>query len=118
MIIAVVRVRRRTGIMKVSAKISFERKVAIVDSQTCFVFVPCDSSEMWMPRESERESAIAMVIIPPMTTSLEFVAEFNPIIKPRVVIIPEVKPKLNPVLMLFFIFLLMRGDLNKLPSAR
>ena len=50
-----------------------------------------------MPRASEKASAIAMVNIPPRTTSFEWVPECKPTINPRVVIIPEVKPKLKPV---------------------
>ena len=50
-----------------------------------------------MPRESDNESATAIVNIPPITTSLEFVTEFKPIIKPIVIIRPDVKPKLKPI---------------------
>ena len=49
-----------------------------------------------MPRASENASAIAIVNIPPMTASFEWVPERSPTINPRVVIMPEVNPKLNP----------------------
>lgn len=38
-----------------------------------------------------------MVRIPPITTILEWVPALSPTIKPRVVIMPDVKPKLSPV---------------------
>ena len=50
-----------------------------------------------MPIESEKASAIDIVIIPPIMTILECVPECKPTISPSVVIIPEVRPKLNPV---------------------
>jgi hypothetical protein len=56
-----------------------------------------DSSDMWMPRASEKASAMAMIKMPPITTSFECVPECRPTIKPRVVMIAEVKPKLSPV---------------------
>lgn len=56
-----------------------------------------------MPNASEKASAIAIVNIPPRTTSFEWVPECNPTINPSVVIIPEVKPKLNPVFIECFI---------------
>jgi len=51
-----------------------------------------------MPSASENASAIAMVKMPPITASFEFVPEARPISNPSVVIIPEVRPKLRPVL--------------------
>lgn len=56
-----------------------------------------------MPNASENASAIAIVNIPPITTSFEWVPEFRPTISPRVVIIPEVRPKLNPIFIECFI---------------
>jgi hypothetical protein len=50
-----------------------------------------------MPSASEKASAIAIIRIPPSTTSFEWVPECSPTISPRVVITPEVKPKLIPV---------------------
>jgi hypothetical protein len=50
-----------------------------------------------MSIESEKASAIAIVIIPPMIAILEFVPEYKPIIRPSVVIIADVNPKLKPV---------------------
>ena len=50
-----------------------------------------------MPMASDKASAIAMLKIPPITTSLEFVLEYSPTIKPSVVMTPEVKPKPKPM---------------------
>ena len=65
-----------------------------------------------MPNASENESAMAMVKIPPSTTSFEWVPEFNPTINPRVVITPEVKPKLNPIFIECFIVFIL-GAVSK-----
>ena len=76
---------------------NLKKKVENVDCHTCFfvcLFSP--SSEMWIPRASEHASAIAIVNIPPITANLEFVAELSPTIKPKVVMMPEVTPKLKP----------------------
>src|SRR4030065_1047470 len=54
-----------------------------------------------MPSASENASAIAIVKTPPITASLEEVLTAKPIIKPRVVITPDVKPKLIPAFMAF-----------------
>lgn len=94
---AVSNLNNNTGAINVNVIRNLEIKVANVDSQTpllvCFLF---DSSDMWIPKESERESAIAIINIPPITTNPECVVEFKPTIIPSVVITPEVKPKLNP----------------------
>lgn len=87
------------GIIKVKATNNLDKKVVIVASQIDLLeYLFCDSWEMWIPRESEKVSAIAMVKMPPTTAALELVLAFRPTIRPRVVIIPDVKPKLNPVL--------------------
>ena len=95
------------GKIKVMAKINFDSRVAIVASQISFCLSPSlDSSEICMPKASEKESAIAIVKIPPKTANLEPVPEPKPIIKPIVVITAEVRPKfrpdLNEVLIFFF----------------
>ncbi len=98
MIIATDNENNNTGIKNVRAKKNLAKKVIKVDSQISFVVcLFSDSSEIWIPRASENASAIAMVRIPPITTILEWVPECNPTIKPRVVIIPDVEPKLKPV---------------------
>jgi hypothetical protein len=56
-----------------------------------------------MPNASESASAIAIVKIPPKTTSFEPVEEFKPTIKPIVVIVPEAMPKYIPFLIDSFI---------------
>ena len=102
--IAVCKLNNRIGTMKVNAKMNLERKVEIVDSHISFVeclFV--DSSEMWIPNASDMASAIAIMSIPPMITRLEWVLECNPIIRPSVVITPDVKPKLKPLFIEYFI---------------
>jgi hypothetical protein len=59
-----------------------------------------------MPKASENASAIAIVRTPPMTAKAEWVPECKPIIKPRVVIIPEVNPKQIPILNELFILII------------
>lgn len=41
---------------------------------------------------------MAIVKMPPITTRVELVLAYNPIINPSVVMIPDVNPKLNPTL--------------------
>ena len=85
--------------MKVNAKINLKQKVERVAIHTSFaVCLASDSSDTWMPSASEKASAIAIVNIPPITASLEWVPECKPTINPNVVIIPEVNPKLIPTL--------------------
>ncbi len=85
------------GIKKVKAKKNLDKKVYFVDFQTCPFVFPKDSSEICIPKESDIASAIAIVKIPPKTASLEYVLKIKPIIKPRVVITPEVVPKFIPL---------------------
>ncbi len=61
------------------------------------------SSDICIPIASERASDTAIVKMPPKTASFEPVLVYSPIIKPIVVIIPEVAPKLKPVLIECFI---------------
>ncbi len=96
---AVERLKRRSGTIKVDAKTNLDRKVKIVDSHISFALcLFSDSSEMWMPRASEKASAMAIVNMPLRTAILEWVPECSPTISPKVVIIPEVEPKLKPTL--------------------
>lgn len=95
----------RTGITKLELKTNFARKVAMVDSQiSAFVDLSPDSTDMCIPSASEKESAIAIVRIPPNTASFELVPASNPIINPIVVMIPEVTPKQIPILCECFMF--------------
>tara|TARA_Y100000310_G_C20655972_1_gene801977 strand:+ start:644 stop:949 length:306 start_codon:yes stop_codon:yes gene_type:complete len=97
MIIAVVKGTNKTGIIKESVNKNLDKKVEMVDCQISFEeCLFSDSSVTCMDMASERESAMAIVKIPPRTTSFECVEAFKPTIKPRVVIIPEVMPKENP----------------------
>lgn len=98
MIIAIWRFRRYIGIMKLIAKMNLKNNVEIVLSQMlfCEIFFVDASSEIWIPNESDSPSAIAIINIAPIINDLEWVPEFNPIISPRVVIIPDVNPKPNP----------------------
>ncbi len=96
--IAVCSEKNRTGIAKVRAKMNFEAKVDNVASHTFFLDFLVVSCETWMPMASENASAIAMLSIPPIITSLECVLENKPIIRPRVVITAEVNPKPRPIL--------------------
>lgn len=96
-IIAVLKGNIITGIMKDDAITNLNRNVDRVDSQICLLeCIFSDSSETWIPKASEKESAIAIARMPPRTTSFEFVPEFKPTIRPSVVIMPDVNPKLNP----------------------
>ena len=96
--IAVLSENRSRGIINVEAKMNFEKKVAMVDYHISFVeCLFSDSSDMWMPRASEKASAMAIINMPLITTSFDLVPECRPTISPRVVIMAEVKPKLSPV---------------------
>jgi len=64
-----------------------------------------DSSDICIHKASDKESAIAIVKIHPITSTLDSLPNANHIISPNVVIIPDVAQKLSPVLMEFFIFL-------------
>lgn len=94
------------GIINVKANISLEKNVAIVDFRTIlsllFFF---DSSERWMPSASEKASATAIVSIHPITTISDHVHDVKPTINHKVVIIPEVIPKLIHVLIDCFIYI-------------
>ena len=97
MITAVLRLNKMIGNRKVMAKINLARKVVIVVCQISFCLSPSlDSSEICMPKASEKASAMAMVKIPPRTANFEPVPAKSPTISPRVVITAEVKPKFNP----------------------
>lgn len=96
---------RRTGIKKVKANRNLDKKVDIVAVHICAsVWTFSASSEIWIPSESEKASAMAIVNIPPRTTLRELVPDCSPIIKPMVVMTPEVIPKLNPVISESFIY--------------
>ena len=104
--IALCRLRRRMGKINIEEKINLAINVKIVEFQTSkWVRWFSDSCEKCMPIASENESARAMVNIPPITTSRDCVIEFRPTIKPRVVTMPEGRPKLNPILNARFIVL-------------
>ncbi len=60
-----------------------------------------------MPRASEKASANAIVKTPPMMMAFDASLAVSPVIKPRVVIIPDVVPKLNPTFDEWFIRLLI-----------
>lgn len=67
---------RITGIRNVNAKRNFDKKVESVELQISFhVWWFSDSSEVWIPKASEKASAIAIVRIPPSTTDFECVPE-------------------------------------------
>ncbi len=103
-IIAVESENNKNGTINVNAKTNLDRNVLIVDSQISLVeCLISDSSEIWIPNASERASAIAITTMPPITTRVEYVLECRPTIIPRVVIIPDVNPKLKPFLIESFI---------------
>ncbi len=81
---------------------NFVKKVNIV---ACQIYL-CEtsfwlSSDRWIPKASETESAMAIDKIPPVTIVLELETEYNPINIPNVVITPDVKPNPNPFLTSF-----------------
>jgi len=83
-----------TGITKVASITNFAANVASVAFQICLgVLLFFDSSITWMPRAS----AMATGRIPPITIARECALECRPTIRPRVVITPDVDPKLIPV---------------------
>lgn len=98
-------VKIRKGTMNTDEKTNLAKKVDIVEIQISLVFPFADSSEIWIPKASEKESAIAIVKMPPMIKSLEPVKECNPTINPNVVMIPDVKPKDNPFIIELSIFI-------------
>ncbi len=104
-ITAALRLSNKIGMMKIIAKMNLKKNVEIEFSQISFVVIDLlpDSSEMCTPKPSERASAIAITKIPARTTAFEFVEEYNPIINPRVVIIPDVNPNPKPFLIESFI---------------
>ena len=88
MIIAFERPINRTGRIKIDEKINLKKIVEKVDSHTSLlVYLFSDSSAIWIPIASDNASAIAIVNIPPITTSFEWVLECSPTIRPSVVII-------------------------------
>jgi hypothetical protein len=87
-----------TGTANERAKKTLATKVENVDIHTDLLeFFTWDSWETCMPKASEKESAMAIVSIPPRTANFEWVPALSPTIRPSVVIIPEVNPKLKPV---------------------
>ena len=88
---------RSIGMMNVDENTILDRNVETVDSHICFEELPSDSSEICIPKASEKESAMAMVNIPPSITSFEPEKEWRPTINPNVVIIPDVNPKQSPL---------------------
>jgi len=81
------------------------KKVAKVDIHIDLWDSFLDSSDICIHKASDKESAIAIVNIHPITIILDPLPNANHIIKPSVVIIPEVAQKLSPVLMEFFMLL-------------
>jgi len=62
------------GMINVRAKRNLDRKVATVAPHISFaVCLFSDSSEICIPMASEKASAMAMVNIPPITITLEWV---------------------------------------------
>ena len=74
--IAVCRSIKITGIIKDDATKNLQKNVENVDSHTSLVeCLFSDSSDICIPKASEIESAIAIVSIPPITTSCDWVPE-------------------------------------------
>ena len=84
--------------MKDKAKKNFEINVEMVAVQiSLWVMSFCDSSEICIPKESEKASATAIAIIPLTIVVALWVAESRPTIIPNVVITPEVIENLEKV---------------------
>ncbi len=98
-IIAFCSSKSKTGIRNERANMNLKKNVEIVDCQISLsVCLLSDSSDICMPKASEKASATAIVRIPPRTAIFKCVPECRPTINPRVVIMPEVIPKLSPIL--------------------
>ena len=103
-IMAVSRGKSNIGTTNVKAIINFDRNAKKEELQMPSTLVLFSNSvEICMPKPSERASANAITIIPPNTATFEFVEEFNPMIRPRVVITPAVKPNPTPLFIASFI---------------
>src|SRR5210317_1938057 len=95
---AVDRGNRINGTTKVIANRNFAQKVEIVAAHICLIVCLFSaSSETWIPRASEKASAMAIVRIPASTTIFECVPACKPTIRPRVVMTADVSPKEMPV---------------------
>ncbi len=104
-IIATDKENNKNGTIKVNAKINLDKNVENVACQTDLgVLFFSYSDEICIPKASERASAIAIKIIPVTTIVVECVLASKPIIKPNVVITPEVIPNPKPFLFDEFIF--------------
>lgn len=98
-IIASVKGSSNTGTINVMATKDFVTNAEIVEIHIClFVLFLSDSSEMCIARASDPASAIAIIIITPITASRDLVLAFIPTIDPRIVMTTELNPKLMPVL--------------------
>ncbi len=84
------------GIMNKEENSIFDKKVNNEIFHAFLSFCISLSFDICILRESESESATAIIITPPITAVAEFVLAFRPIMSPRVVNIPETSPKLNP----------------------
>ncbi len=105
MITAVFKEKNKIGTIKDSVNINFVRNVAIVDNQIDLCDWFLDSSDICIPKASDKESAMAIVKIHHITKISDWLPKANHTINPSVVIIHEVAQKLKPVLSEFFIIL-------------
>ena len=96
------------GMIKLEAIINLKKNVESVVAHIFLsvIFLLDSSSDTCIPNESESASAIAITSIPPSIAFLELVLEYNPIINPMVVIIPDVTPNPSPLFMCDFISLI------------
>jgi len=101
--IALWRSNNNTGMIKTDEKVTLLKNVEIVASHISFIVNEfLHSSAICILAASEKPSDMAIAKIPPITTRDESVLECNPTISPSVPIIPEVKPKLKPILIELF----------------
>lgn len=86
----------RIGMRKEDVIKNFDKKVQIVAVQICLNFFSfSDSSDIWIPRASDTESAMAIDIIPPTIIVLLSDRRYKAKVIPKVVITPDVSP--NPI---------------------
>lgn len=107
MIVAVKISKNKNGTTNIIVIKNLAKNVDIPALQISFIlFFLSDSSETNIHKASEKASAKAIVIIPPITTALIPLQKLNPTKSPNVVMIPEVMPKVIQVFTDCFICLI------------
>ena len=90
--------RSSNGTAKLRANTNLFKNVDTVAAQICSVVDDGSaSSARCIPNASDMASATAMTRIPPSTAASECVPALRPVIRPSVVMTPDVAPKKSPV---------------------